>query len=76
MSSFGRKLNDLTKELVLNDKIRASCQEFVRLPSIKSNLETLLTKTTLAIRLLFRPANGEMARFCFKFFLKFIYNQG
>ena len=33
-----RRLNDLAKESVLNDKIKASCQTFVRLPSIKSNV--------------------------------------
>lgn len=49
----------------------------------RMNLETLLkptvSETTIAIRCLFRPPNGrngEMARFCCKFLLKFIYNQG
>ena len=51
------------------------------LTSIKSIAEKRGNKaeTTIAIRFLFRPPNGrngEMARFCFKFLLKFIYNQG
>ena len=75
------ELHDLAKELVLNNKIRASCQKFALLPSIivRMNLEKLLMKSNSFQNhhcdlLSFASLKWEMVRFCFKILLKIIYN--